>query len=126
MKRFDLHNDPKIETGFKIPADYFAQFENKIMNQLPEKEVKVISIFNKRKIGLSAIAAVFALGIGISTYLNYATTDNIKTEDYLASEMTITTEDIIENLSDEDITSIEENLDLYDQDTKTYAKDYLY
>ena len=36
------------------------------------------------------------------------------------------TEDIIDNLSDDDITAIEESLDLYDQDTKNYAKEYLY
>ena len=27
MKRFDLDNDPKIDSGFKIPEDYFEQFE---------------------------------------------------------------------------------------------------
>jgi hypothetical protein len=45
MKQFDLDNDPKIDSGFRIPENYFEQFEAKIMSQLPEREVKVISLF---------------------------------------------------------------------------------
>jgi hypothetical protein len=126
MKQFDLDNDPKIDNGFRIPENYFEQFEAKIMSQLPEKEVKVISIFETRKFWFSAVAAVFVIGLFTTMYLNNIKTENISTEDYLACATTISTEDIIENLSDEDITAIEESLELYDQETKNYAKEYLY
>ena len=126
MKQFDLDNDPKIDNGFTIPENYFEQFEAKMMNQISEKEVKVISIFETRKFWFSAVAAVFVIGLFTTMYLNHAKTENITTEDYLACATTISTEDIIENLSDDDISSIEESLDLYDQDTKNYAKEYLY
>ncbi|WP_395046044.1 hypothetical protein [Flavobacterium sp.] len=126
MKQFDLDNDPKINSGFRIPENYFEQFEAKMMSQLPKKEVKVISIFETRKFWFSAVAAVFFIGLFTTMYLNSAKTENISTEDYLACQTTISTEDIIENLSDDDITAIEESLDLYDQDTQNYAKEYLY
>ena len=126
MKQFDLDNDPKIDNGFRIPENYFEQFEAKIMSKISEKELKVISIFETRKFWFSAVAAVFVIGLFTTMYLNNIKTENISTEDYLACATTISTEDIIENLSDEDITSIEESLDLYDQDTKNYAKEYLY
>jgi hypothetical protein len=126
MKQFDLYNDPKIDNGFRVPENYFEQFEAKMMNQLSQKEVKVISIFETRKFWFSAVAAVFVIGLFTTIYLNNAKTENISTEDYLACETTISTEDIIDNLSDDDITAIEESLDLYDQDTKNYAKEYLY
>lgn len=126
MKRFDLDNEPKIPSGFKIPDHYFEQLENTIMHQLPEKEVRVISIFSTRRFWLTAAAAIFVFGIFTTMYLSYSKTDGITAEDYLANETSITNEDIIENLSDEDITAMEESFDLYDHDTKTFAKDYLY
>ena len=126
MKQFDLDSNPKINSGFKIPENFFEQFEAKIMNQISEKEVKVISIFETRKIWLSAVAAVFVIGLFTTMYLSNNTNENISAEDYLACETTISTEDIIENLSDDDITAMEESLDLYDQETKNYAQEYLY
>jgi hypothetical protein len=126
MKQFDLDNDPKIDSGFRIPENYFEQFEAKIMSQLPEREVKVISLFKTRKFWFSSVAALFVIGLFTTMYLNNIKTENISTEDYLACATTISTEDIIDNLSDDDITAIEESLDLYDQDTKNYAKEYLY
>ena len=127
MKQFDLNNDPKIDNGFRVPENYFEQFETKMMNQLlEEKEVKVISLFKTRKFWFSSVAAVFVIILFTTMYLNNTKTEDISTEDYLACATTISTEDIIENLSDDDITSIEESLDLYDQDTKNYAKEYLY
>jgi len=126
MKRFDLDNDQKIDTGFKIPDNYFEQFEAKIMNQLPEREVKVVSIFSTKKFWITSVAAVFVLGIFTTMYLSYSKTEEAITEDYLAYETSITTEDIIEHLTDEDITAIEQSMDLYDEETKTYAADYLY
>ena len=126
MKQFDLDSNPKINSGFRIPENFFEQFEAKIMNQISEKEVKVISIFETRKIWLSAVAAVFVIGLFTTMYLSNNTNENISAEDYLACQTTISTEDIIDNLSDDDITAIEESLDLYDQETKNYAKEYLY
>lgn len=126
MKQFDLDNDPKIDSGFRVPENYFEQFEAKMMNQLPKKEAKVISIFQTRKFWISGIAAIFVLGIFTTIYLSYSKTEEIITEDYLAYETSITTEDIIEHLSDDDITAIEESLDLYNPETKIDAENYLY
>jgi hypothetical protein len=125
MKQFDLENDDKINSGFKIPDDYFNQFESKIMNQISEKEVKVVSIFERRKFWLSAVAAVFAVGILTTVYLNFNQNDSIIAEDYLAYDNSITTEEIAEHLTDDDINKIEESLNLYDNETTDYAKEYL-
>lgn len=126
MKQFDLNNDPKIETGFKIPENYFEQFEAKIMAQLPAKEVKVISIFQKRKFWYGAVAAVFVLGISVPLYLNSLKESTATTYEYLAQESNLTTDDIAMHLSDEDITEIEASLDLYTAENETYIKEYLY
>jgi hypothetical protein len=131
MKQFDLDNDPKISSGFNIPEDYFETFENKIMDnlplmkQLPEKEVKVISFFKTRKMWFSGVAAVLVLSILIPVYFSYTKTNYLTTEEYLAYDTNCTTEDIAEQLTDDDINEIEESLNLYDQETTNYANDYL-
>jgi hypothetical protein len=48
MKTFKLENEPKIETGF-ITEHYFENFSIKMMEQLPNNEPKVISIFKRKK-----------------------------------------------------------------------------
>jgi hypothetical protein len=128
MKQFDLNNDPKIESGFKVPENYFEQFEAKVMAKLVEneKKVKVISIFKQKKFWYPAVAAILIIGILIPMYLNHNKENQFSTSDYLAYENTITTDDIAENLTDEDITAIEKSLQLNPQDTKTYVDEYVY
>jgi hypothetical protein len=36
MKTFKLDNEPKIETGFKVPDHYFDNFLCKMMQQLEQ------------------------------------------------------------------------------------------
>jgi hypothetical protein len=128
MKQFDLNSDPKIESGFKVPENYFEQFEAKVMAKLVEneKKVKVISIFKQKKFWYPAVAAILIIGILIPMYLNHNKENQFSTSDYLAYENTITTDDIAENLTDEDITAIEKSLQLNPQDTKTYVDEYVY
>jgi len=47
MNEFKLNNNPKIESGFKIPEHYLDDFSSKIMNQLPENKTKTIPILEK-------------------------------------------------------------------------------
>ena len=126
MKQFDLHNDPKIETGFKIPEHYFEHFEDRLMQQLPEQEVRVVSLWKKRTRWISAVAAVFILGFGLWLYNNNRNTElEAGTELYLAYQNDITTEDIAAQLTDDDIASIEKELGLYGTESEAYVNEYL-
>ena len=113
MKKIDLHNDPKIESGFRIPDNYFDSFEDRIMQQVltEEKETKVIAIWQRQSFWISSVAAVFVLSFGIWMYFvqNNAET-TLSTSDYLAYESDLTTEDIAAHLTDEDIASIENEM----------------
>jgi hypothetical protein len=73
MKTFKLENEPKIESGFKTPEHYFENFSSKIMEQLPKNEPKVISIFQKRKKIIFAVAAILVIGLMIPFYSNIST-----------------------------------------------------
>lgn len=126
MKRFDLDNDPKITPGFKVPADYFEQFEAKIMNRLPQREVKVVSLWQRKSVWVSSAAAVFIIAIGTWLFFVQDNTENtISSQEYLAYESDITTEDIAHYLTDDDITAVEKELKLYDQESETYINEYL-
>src|SRR6218665_938168 len=126
MKQFDLDNDPKIDSGFKIPEHYFEQFEAKIMNQLPVKEVKVVSLWQRKSVWISSAAAVLIITLGTWMYFAQKTIENATTtQEYLAYESDITTEDIAMNLTDDDITSIEKELNLYGPESKTYIEENL-
>lgn len=126
MKQFDLHNDPKIETGFKIPEYYFENFEDRLMQQLPEQEVRVVSLWQKRTRWISAVAAVFVLGFGLWLYNNNRNTElEAGTELYLAYQNDITTEDIAAQLTDDDIATIEKELGLYGTESEAYVNEYL-
>ena len=126
MKEFDLENSEKIKSGFKIPDGYFDDFESKIMQQIPQKESKIIPLFAKKKFWFSAVAALFLIALSVGMYLNFSETQLSFSEDYqLAFENSITTDQIIEHLTDEDITKLEQSLNLFDTETAQYAQEYL-
>lgn len=125
MKQFDLENDTKIDSGFKIPDNYFEEFENKIMSQVFEKEVKVIPFFQKRSFWLSAVAAVFVIGLFTAVYLNYYQSSQTISEAYFDYDNSITIDEMADYLTDEDINKIEESLNIYNEETINYANEYL-
>ena len=125
MKEFDLENNQKIESGFNIPDQYFESLEFKIMDQLTKNPVKVISLFETRKFWIGSAAAILLIAITAIFYFNNSETSNTNTEEYLTYQTNLSTEDIVEHLTDEDIIKIEASLNLYDAETVQYAKKYL-
>jgi hypothetical protein len=127
MKRIDLENDKKIASGFKVPDGYFEEIDEKIMNSISENNtIKVVSLFQKKKFWFSAIAAVFVLSFSIILFLSNNKNNTINADDYFAYESNISTYEIAEKLSDNDITSLEESLDLYAVETTENIEEYLY
>ena len=63
MKEFKLDTNPKIRTGFKTPELYFDTLSEKVMQQLPKKESKVISIFRNKKHIVLMVAAIFVMAL---------------------------------------------------------------
>lgn len=118
MKNYDLENNDKIRTGFIIPEHYFEQFEAKMMQQISTqkttvKEVKVVSLFYRKQVWMSSIAALILLAIAIPVYFNMAKENNIEShsiENYLADQQHVNENEIIEHLSEEDINALENSL----------------
>lgn len=119
MKTFKLENEPKIESGFKTPDHYFEDFSAKIMQQLPENEPKVISIFHKRKNILFAVAAVLVLALMIPVYTtlstNTKTLDETTLENYISYQSNVNQYDLISELELEDINKIKTTIPIEDE-----------
>ncbi|EAZ94589.1 hypothetical protein FBBAL38_12425 [Flavobacteria bacterium BAL38] len=128
MKQIDLENTEKIDSGFKIPENYFEQFEAKIMERVSkEKEVKVVSLFYKKQVWISSIAALFLLAIAIPVYFNMAKESNLDSntiESYLADQQSVGTTELIKHLTDEDISELQNALAI-DNVTDETIENYL-
>ena len=116
MKDFELKNNDKITTGFLTPENYFEQFEAKIMQQITtEKPVKTVSLFYRKQVWISSIAALIVLTIVIPVYYNIVESNNIEShniENYLAQEQHINENEIIQHLTEEDINALENSLSI--------------
>ena len=128
MKQFDLENKNEIKSGFKVPDNYFEQFEAKMMAQIPvEKETKVVSLFYRKQVWISAIAAVFLLAIAIPVYFNMASESNLDAstiENYLAQQQNVGITELSKHLTDDDIIALEKNLSLNESNPDA-VEDYL-
>ena len=128
MKRFDLEHNKEIKSGFKVPENYFEQFEAKIMEQISnEKETKVVSLFYKKQVWISAIAAVFLLAIAIPVYFNMASESSLDAttiENYLAQQQNVGITELSKHLTDDDIIALEKNLSLNESNPDA-VEDYL-
>lgn len=112
MKDFKLDNESKIKTGFKIPGNYFEQFSENVMTKLPNQELKVISLWDRNKKWIYGAAAVIVLSLAIplaNQLQNNSQEETLEIENYLAYHTTLTNDDIIELLDEEDIAKIEIN-----------------
>ena len=115
MKNFKIDENSKKETGFAIPENYFENLESEIFNRIKTKEVKVISIFQQSKYWITAIAAIFIIGLFFSISSKNKNEESVANEEFLTSQTDLTTEDLAEYLTENDLKTLEENLTVYDQ-----------
>lgn len=105
MKTFKLDNEPKIDSGFKTPENYFENFSANLTQKLQEsttEETRIISIFRKRKKIIMAVAAILVLALMTplvyqentkNKYLDEATLEN-----YLAEEPNLNQDELIRGI----------------------------
>ena len=122
MKNFKIEENSKIETGFSVPENYFENLESTILQKIENKEVKVISIFQKPKYWIAAVAAIFVFGLFLNIFNFNSNDENIASEEFLTSQTDITTEDLAEHLTENELKTLEENFNVYDQETTDISK----
>ena len=81
----------------------------------PESETKIVSIFYRKQVWMSAIAAIVLLAIAIPVYFNMANNNNLDAttiEMYLSQQQGIGITELSKHLTDEDIVALEQNLSI--------------
>ena len=131
MKKIDLENNDTIKTGFKTPNHYFEEFEAKMMQQIlieksEKKEAKVVSLFYKKQIWMSSIAALLLVALAIPVYFNLkneSNLDNLTIENYLVLQ-NVGTSEITKHLTDDDLIELESSLGISSSENDE-IEDYL-
>jgi hypothetical protein len=120
MKAFKLESEPKTESGFKTPENYFENFSEKVMQQLPEKETGVISLYHKNKRIFMAVAAILILALFVPFFNTTPTNSNsdaidaVALENYLSYQSNINQYDLINDLEYDEIDNIKTTVVLED------------
>ncbi len=115
MKEFKLDHQPKINTGFKVPDDYFDTLEKAVQNKIASRQTPVFKLFTKKK-WIIAVAAIFVIALSIPIFNQIKTSasslDQAHVEVYLAEQCDLYEEDIVDLLDDEKIEKIELELNI--------------
>ena len=126
MKPFKLDNEPKISSGFKVPENYFEDFTDSLMQNLPAQEVRVVPLYRRTPVWLSAVAAIFIIALSLSLWFRIDTTntqpDEAAIEDYLVYQANISSYDLIQNLDISDIKELEQNVAISDEAIEDYLQ----
>ena len=115
MKNIGLDTEPKIASGFKIPDDYLLYFEHRLMEQIESVPTKKRHFFRSKRIWVPIVAAVFLVVIAFPMYFNLAKKSNLDhqtIENYLVQDRKIETDDLLEHLSDDDISNLRNTLEI--------------
>lgn len=126
MNDFKLDNY-KGSSGFKVPDGYFAALEERVLQQLPAQEHKTIPLYRKKPVWLG-MAASFALLFGAGLYFSNSagqadqpTSGEI--ESYLVYNTNVTTYDLGQQLTENDIKELSGNMKLSDESIESYLLD---
>lgn len=118
MKTIKLDNEPKLQTGFTVPENYFEDFSVKMMQQLPQKEPKIIAFYARKKTWMYAAAAILVLALSIPIYNNYLSNsseiDSATLENYITYQSTVSDTDLVNLLDEQDIHKMSVDLDIED------------
>ena len=115
MKIYNLDNDPKINSGFNVPEDYFESFTVRLPENTIENNTKLISIFSTRKL-IYAVAAIFVMTCSIAFIYQYFNRsneiENLALDNYIANFAVLNDNDFADLLTDNDIEKLKIDLNL--------------
>ena len=115
MKIYNLDNDPKINSGFNVPEDYFESFTVRLPENTIENNTKLISIFSTRKC-IYAVAAVFVMSCSFTLIYQYFNRsneiENLALDNYIANNAVLNDNDFADLLTDNDIEKLKIDLNL--------------
>ena len=118
MNDFKINSGSNIDSGFKIPEDYFENLSEKVLMKINHPEPKVISIFYRKKVWISSVAAVLVISFSITLYTKITVKSNeekLTLENYISNQSEISQYDLVALLDTKDIEKIKIDLKLDDK-----------
>jgi hypothetical protein len=118
MNDFKINSGSNIDSGFKIPEDYFENLSDKVLMKINQPEPKVISFFYRKKVWISSVAAVLVISFSITLYTKIAVKSNeekLTLENYISNQSEISQYDLVALLDTKDIEKIKIDLKLDDK-----------
>lgn len=108
MNKFILDNEPKIETGFTVPDNYFENFEVRIPAEKTRKKSKVYQFYAENKVWILSSAALLALLFTLIFQSANPTEEVYATEieNHILYHSTLSDDDIVNLLDEESISNI--------------------
>lgn len=126
MKDFKLDSEVRLKSGFTAPEAYFESFADRLMLQLPVREIKVVPLYKRRPVWVTSAAAALVLSLSLVFTQKESAPDNNSIENYLVYQSGISSYDLIQNLDQEEISELEKSvLDeaISDEDLDRYLID---
>jgi hypothetical protein len=125
MNDFKLDKGQKISTGFTIPNDYFDNFTNSVMCQLPVRGVKIVPLYKRKPVWLSAAAGFIVIaGLSVLYTTNMASQpDDAAIVNYLVYQANVNSYDLMQNLDQNDIDELEKSIVINDEQIRDYLVD---
>jgi hypothetical protein len=117
MNDFKINSEHKIESGFKIPENYFENLSEKVLLKINKPEPKVVSLFYRRKTWISSVAAVLVISLSVTLYTKIAvksSEEKLTLENYITNQSEISQYDLVALLDSKDIEKIKIDLKLDD------------
>lgn len=126
MKDFRLDIEPRITSGFTTPDGYFDTFSNNILEKLPKQEKKMLSIFIFQKAWYFAAAAMLILLLSVPFYYKFHNkieeVDTTTLENYLASQSTLSEDEIVELLENEEVEKMKVDFNIKNNEIEDILK----
>lgn len=126
MKDFKLDSEVRIKSGFMASEAYFESFADRLMLQLPVREINVVPLYKRRPVWLTSAAAALVLSLSLVFTQKESAPDNDTIENYIVYQSGISSYDLIQNLNQEEISELEKTvLDdaISDEDVDRYLID---
>ncbi|HYD91300.1 MAG TPA: hypothetical protein VEA37_07400 [Flavobacterium sp.] len=126
MKDFKLDSEVRLKSGFTAPEAYFESFADRLMLQLPVREIKVVPLYKRRPVWVTSAAAALVLSLSLVFTQKESAPDNNSIENYLVYQSGISSYDLIQNLDQEEISELEKsvlNEAISDEDLDRYLID---
>lgn len=119
MNDFNIEKQPKMNTGFILPENYFENFSETVIQKIQQSEPKVI-VLKKDNKWRFAVAAIIIVSLGLFSVYRISTNqkeaDSLALENYIANYVSVSDEEFINLLDETDIQEINISTSISDTD----------